>query len=478
MRRFFSILVMLTAGSALASCSTPTATPAGATATKPQTAESVDIRWFVGLGLEAGPEQRAALQSAADEFNRTVGQEKNIRLLLEVVYQGLAQDTLAARIDTGDGPDIVGPSGLAAAGAFHDQWLNLNPIIMTTGFDTSVFTRAMLEYYTSDDALTALPFAVNPSVVFYNVSLFNRSGYSYPPDSYHKAYFMPDGTETAWTWDTLAALARLMTVDGSGRNTADPDFSPKDIRQYGFTWEESNHPNYWGSYWSGGTMWDQDSKTAMTPEAWADAWQWTYDAIWSDPPFLAESSVENSPAFGSGKPFSAGKAAMTVQPFNRVPEPAGSWGWDIGVLPSYKDGISGRVEESAFRILKSSPHPQEAFTVLQYLTTTAVASLLVGDKESPAAFSAVPALISAQEDWKAAREAVMPWVYNLDAVLEGINYPDTPSVEGYAPNYREAWLRGAEFAQRLRTAPGLDLAIEIKAYEDALTAIFTKPDNS
>jgi multiple sugar transport system substrate-binding protein len=475
MRRYLTVCGVLAVGAAMASCKPSTETPA-ATATTAQTAETVEIQWFTGLGMEIDSNRQNAQQAVVDAFNATVGRENNIRLTLETVYSGLARDTLAARIEAGEGPDIVGPTGMVAASAFSDQWLDLDPYIAMSGFDTSVFPAALLDIYQPEGKTTALPFMANPSVVFYNVSLFNRYGYAYPPAQYGKGYLMPDGHEAVWSWDTLAELARLMTIDGSGNHAGDPGFDGGDIRQYGFTWQGYNHPNYWGGYWSDGSMWEEGRKAAKTPEEWKIAWQWTYDAIWGETPFMADASAEESPAFGDGAPFNSGKVAMAVTPFQYADYLGEEGTWDIAVLPSYEGAVSGRIEEAAFRILQTSRYPQEAFTVLQYLATAAVDPLLIGDEETPAAYDGVPAAKDKQETWKTAKAAIFSTVFHLNVVLDNLNRPAALPTELYMPNYPQAWARGNAFADRLRTTDGLDLEAEITAYEEDLTAIFAESE--
>ena len=41
------------------------------------------------------------------------------------------------------------------------------------------------------------------------------------------------------------------------RNSTQSGFNKNNIKQYGFTWNFLNHPNFWGSYWAGGSMVDR-----------------------------------------------------------------------------------------------------------------------------------------------------------------------------------------------------------------------------
>ena len=44
---------------------------------------------------------------------------------------------------------------------------------------------------------------------------------------------------------------------------------------------------------------------------------------------------------------------------------------------------------------------------------------------------------------------------NSDVLIAGLDYPDTPSAEGFMPNYQEAYNRGSIFANLLRGTSGL-----------------------
>ena len=100
--------------------------------------------------------------------------------------------------------------------------------------------------------------------------------------------------------------------------------------------------------------------------------------------------------------------------------------------------------------------------------------LIVGSEDMAAAYGAIPALTSAQEEWRAQKAIAFPWVQNLDTVIAGLSYPDVPSAEGYMPNYNEAWERGNTFSNLLRNTAGLDLDAEIATYLSDLQGIFDK----
>jgi hypothetical protein len=59
----------------------------------------------------------------------------------------LAADRLRADIAAGNPPDIVGPVSVAHADEFRDLWLDLEPLVQSTGYDLSDFNPALVDFY-------------------------------------------------------------------------------------------------------------------------------------------------------------------------------------------------------------------------------------------------------------------------------------------------------------------------------------------
>jgi multiple sugar transport system substrate-binding protein len=443
--------------------------------TEEQSSEQVEITWFVGLGTGTDPVQVGTEQAAVDKFNAS---QNHVRLTLQIVKYDEARDTLKAMIAAGNGPDVIGPVGWSNANPFEGQWLDLAPYIKESGFDTTQFNPALINMLTTEQGQIALPFSVYPSSIFYNTKLFDENGLYYPPAQYGQTYKMPNGSQVEWNWNTVRDVARLLSVDGSGRNATEAGFTKNDISNYGFTWQFENHPNYWGSYWAGGSMLAPGGSPghyrAQIPNAWKASWEWTYDAMWGDQPFMGSASAEGSSQFGSGNPFNSDQVAMTIQPIWYTCCILNLRDWDVAAMPAFNGKVGGRVDQDSFRIWKGTRHPVEAFQVLAYLVTEAVQDLIIGSKSKPAAYGALPALTALQSSWVASKKQSYPWVKNWNVVLAGLNYPDIPSAEGFMPNFEEAWYRGNTFTSLLRTTSGLNLAQEEQNYANDLTAIFNK----
>jgi multiple sugar transport system substrate-binding protein len=451
--------------------STQRSTPTPVAATPPG---RIPILWFGGLGTGSDPVQVAAQQAVVEDFNAS---QDRITLFFEIdPYSDPLVDIILYRMSRGEGPDIIGPVGVFGSNYFSGKLLDLSPLIESSDYDLSQFNPNLVEVYATPDGQISLPFAVYPSVLFFNRELFEKAGLMNPPARYGEKYRMPDGSEVEWTWDALRDIARLLTQDTSGKNALEPGFDKGRIAQYGFTWEYENHPNYWGSYWASGSMLasggSPGSYMAQVPDAWRAAWRWTYDAIWGDQPFMGSSAVEGSRDFAEGHPFDSGKVAMTIQPYWLTCCMNDLKTWEMAAMPAYKGVVAGRIDADTFYIWKGTKHPEEAFEVLAFLVREGVQKLIIGSQEMPAAFSSLPARTANQAAWLEIQRAKFPWVNNWDIVLAGLDYPDIPRAEGYVPNFMEAWIRGSDFGERLRGTGGLDLDQEIEEYLSDLTLIF------
>jgi multiple sugar transport system substrate-binding protein len=445
------------------------ATPAGASRADPEA--RIPIRWFIGLEGGMFGARIAVKEAVAAAFNNS---QDRIELKLEIIPHINAAEWFSEEIADGNGPDLVGPLSWAESHAFEGQWLDISPLLESEGFDDSIFHPALMDMYETSEGRAGLPFAVYPSALFFAKGLFQKAGLNFPPAAYGEPYTLPDGTVAEWNWETLAAIARRLTVDAAGKNSTEPGFQKDQIVQYGYTWQFEQHPNFWGSYFAGGSMLAPDGKTAQAPDAWVDAWKWTYAGIWGAQPFIPDQDVEGGNQYGGGNPFNSGRVAMTVGPVWYTCCMKLLRDWEAAAMPSYRGEVGGRIDGETFRIWKGTRHPQAAFAVLKYLVTEGARPLIFGTPDLPAHFGPVPALTSLQDEWLESGKLRFPWVKNWQVVLAGLDYPDLPGAERYVPNYSEAWSRGESFAKLLRTSARLNLDREIAVYLADLNLIFSR----
>jgi len=484
MRKLLLVLsILIVASMVLAACA-PTATEAPATEeamteeamteeamTEEAMGDVVQIRWFVGLGTGTDPAQITVQEEVVADFNAS---QDAIELVLEVVPYDSARDTLSTQIASGNGPDVIGPVGWGGSNFFNGQYLDMTDAIAATGFDTSIFSDELVKFYVTDEGQVGLPFAVFPAAMYYVPAMFDEAGLNYPPSAYGEMYVMPDGTEVAWDWNTVADIAKLLTVDVNGLNATEDGFDRTQIVQVGYVpqWQHAMHQvGFWGA--GAADFYDPATLEATIPDEAKQAWTYYFDGMWGDQPFIPTGALAGSPEFGGGNVFNSGKAAMgnTHMWYTCCLGDLAAAGveFQVGVLPANpNDGqVHGRVDADTFRIWKGTPHPNEAFEVVAYLITTAVPKL------APA-YGALPAIESEQQAFLDKQSETYPFVTSWQPMLDGLAYPDIPSAEGFMPNYNESWNRVGTFGDLMANDGTIDLDAEIATLESDLTTIFQK----
>jgi multiple sugar transport system substrate-binding protein len=321
---------------------------------------------------------------------------------------------------------------------------------------------------------------VFPAAVYYVPAFFDEAGLNYPPSTYGEKYVMPDGTEVDWSWDTLRDIARLLTVDENGLNATEEGFDREHIVQLGYNPTEQTHVLFQGTYLAGAAdIVSGDAKgnyESVMPDSWKEANKWIYDVMWGEQPFIATGALASAPEFGNGNVFNSAKAAMAAMPLWMTccldDFVANGNEFQAGVMPIGADGkVHSRVDADTFRILKTTAHPEEAFTVLSYLITTGADKLLP-------VYGAMPGIASKTEAFFATKSEEFPFVTpETWAVFQaGLAYPDSPSAEQYQPNWNEAWARQQTFYDLILNTPPdqLDFDAEWQRMVDDLNVIYNK----
>jgi multiple sugar transport system substrate-binding protein len=378
--------------------------------------------------------------------------------------------------------------GWGGANAFHGQWLDLAPYIEASNFDTSVFEPALLPFYQTDEGQVGLPFIVYPAAVYYVPVMFDKAGLNYPPQKYGEKYKWPNGNEEEWSWDTLAKVARQLTIDGSGHSTLDNNFNRNNIVQYGYTPQWQVHITYQASYIAGAAPIikgnAKNGYQSAIPASWKTANRWIYDGIWGPQPFIPSGLLDADPNFGTGNLFGAGKAAMTVTPiwYTCCLDGLKNAGltFEAAVLPVGADGKPhGHVDAETLFIWKGTKHPEAAFKALSYLLgPEGIQTLLVGSSNVQAAYVSLPANSKLQQPYIDGLLARYPFTTakTWNVFKAGLAYADIPSAEQYQPNRDEAWKREQAFFDLLRRTPPnqFDFDAEWQKMVDDLNKIYKK----
>lgn len=449
--------VAASASSAPASAGPATVPPGG----------PVEIRWYCCLGGGEAPEQKTVEDKVVADFNAS---HPNIHLTFEVVTYDQANGQLTTEIQSGNGPDIVGPVGIGGANAFHGQWLDLAPLITKYNYDLSGFPANVVDIYKLDEGQVGIPFAIYPSALFYKKGLFQEAGLSEPPHKYGDQYKMPDGSMVDWNYDTALKVAKLLTVDKNNKDATQAGFDPKKIAQWGLELQRDDLRGM-GAYFGSGSLAASDGKTVQIPDAWKAAWKYYYDAIWTDHVSLTGPQFESKDINPKDYPFFNGYTAMSENFLWSTYGVADAGDdWDLAAIPSYNGQVTAAFNADTFRILKGSKHPDEAFQVLSYLLGDAAPDLLK-------AYGGFPARTADQQAGIAALQSQFKNTVDWQVAIDGIGKADNPNFESYMPAYNESLGlvgSGGKYLTKWGNTAGLDMDKEIQSLQNELQAIWNK----
>lgn len=431
----------------------PTATPAP---------DKVQIYWYIGLGAGAQPAQIPLEKEWVEKFNKS---QDRIQLIPIIVDNKYARDNLTAQLAAGNAPDIVGPVGTAGRAAFPGQFLDLVPLIQEFKYDMSDIDPAFTEFYKEEGALVGLPFAIFPSAVYVNKDLFKEAGLNLPPQKVGEKYKWADGTEEEWNFDTVAKVARKLTVDANGNDATSAAFDPTKIVQWGYNMQWNDDPRAFGTFFC--AHYPVKDGKADIPECWNEAFKWYYDAIWGKQPFMPNQAATDSDLL-KGNAFSSGKVAMgqTHLWYTCCIDTKNVASLDVAVAPSFDGKTTAKMHGDTFAIMKDTKHPKEAFEVYQYMLGEGAADLYK-------IYGGLPARKGQQQEFFAGLdEKFAPNKINWQVFLDMIPFLDAPNHELGLPNNSKANDAFAKLGSDLRSNANLDVEKRIQEFINELNQIY------
>ena len=161
-----------------------------------------------------------------------------------------------------------------------------------------------------------------------------------------------------WNYDTAAQGRHEAHARQEQQGADDPAFDAKHIVQYGFEPQRDDLRTMGAAFFGKGKFLSDDGKTVQIPDAWAAAWKWVYDGMWTDH-FIMTGPVFQGQAFnGGGYAFNSGKVAMQenyLWDVCCVTDAGGNW--DLAALPSYNGTVTAPINADTFRITKEYQAP-------------------------------------------------------------------------------------------------------------------------
>jgi len=423
------------------------------------------VRWFIGLGSGGQPQQVAAEQKAANDFNAA---QKEIFLSVEIYDNKVASSILKTQIAAGTAPDIIGPVGVEGLNLFRDQLLDLSSLVASQNYDTSKVDPALNDFFKMGEgnALIGLPFATYPSYLYFNKDLFDEAKLPYPPTKVGEKYQGKD-----WDMAALRDLAMKLTVDKNGNDATNAAFDATSVIQWGFDMQWTNNsPLAETSLFGASSFVGADGKTAQIPEPVSVGEKWFNDGVWKDH-FIPNANQINSDLLDKGNEFESGNLAMDethswytccVNPAAPAKPKVKNFGFAI--TPSYNGKITAKLHADTFSLLKTSKHPDLAFKVM---------ALLLDSGDLITNYGAFPADKSKQQAFFDSVNASYPGIKLDWAVPQAmLAYPDIPNHQSWTPNYAKYNTAIQAFQNKYRTTAGTDIDAELSTLKTTLQGIF------
>ena len=177
-------------------------TPVGISSSKgPKNPNATKIQWWHAMGGSNG----TAVATLTDQFN-----DSQSDIYVDAIYQGSYDDALnkfKAGLPAKQGPHVMQVYDIGQRFMIDSQAIEpIQTFIDADKFDTSQFEAAILNYYTNDKKLSAMPFNTSNPILYYNKKAFTDAGLD------------PNAPPKTWE-EVLTTGAKLVKKDSSGKVT-------------------------------------------------------------------------------------------------------------------------------------------------------------------------------------------------------------------------------------------------------------------
>ena len=283
--------------------------------------------------------EKAGMEKIAEVFEK---ENPDIQVNVEVTPWSQYWTKLEAASTGGTAADIVTMlSSEFYNYASNDQLLNLSELTDNGDLDVAKYRPEIAELYTYDGDLYTIPKDVDSLGLWYNKTLFDEQGLSYPDET--------------WTWETLLETAKKLTDKENGK--------------YGFAAPNTGQDGYNSFVFQneGRFLSDDHESSTINEESTVEALQWFVDLSVKEGVSPTDDQLSENDAVTS---FQSGKVAMVVQ---------GSWmcsqfkdneytreNCDVAVLPKGKVRAT-QMNGKGYAISAQTKYPEAAKKFLTFL---------------------------------------------------------------------------------------------------------------
>ncbi|MGP1589538.1 extracellular solute-binding protein [Oribacterium sp. oral taxon 102] len=178
---------------------------------------------------------------------------------------------------------------------------------------------------------------------------------------------VPTTTDDAWSWDKFVSVAQQLTLDGNGKNAADPSFDSNNIVQYGVMFAPS-----WNTYMSfiysngGGYLNEECTEFGLQETEAAEVLQNFADLI--NVYHVAPSSIASNSMPSAASAIASGQAAMYLDgSWNHLDLSEAGCNWGVGVLP-ISENYTTYLDGGSLIIFKSTEHLDATIKLYKWIT--------------------------------------------------------------------------------------------------------------
>lgn len=308
--------------------------------------------------------EKAVIESAIASFTDQTGIEVEA-MIIPTDYETKLTTMIAAN----DAPD-VGYLGPPTA----NKWFNdghLYDIKELFESDPSTTEEEYIDgaIFRSGDSIIGVMNNLESFAIFYNKDAFAEAGIEEVPTT----------PEDAWTWEEFVEVAKKLTIDQEGRNALDPAFDPDNIRQYGVQMSQWSGP-FEALLLRNGTQYfpGMGDETGINTPAFNAVFQNIADLMHVHHVMPTPTAAESMPA--PAVSLQSRRYAMVIDgqwvcnDFAQVED----FEYGIAILPVMIDTTA--VYSGALGVIfASSEHPEEAWQLLQHITSVEASTELFRD---------------------------------------------------------------------------------------------------
>ncbi len=333
-----AIAASLVLSACAAAPAAPTSAPAPPAATKPASAEPVNLRVTVWSGNEKH------LQTMNDIAGAYKAKNPNVSVKFDVIPFADYLSKLTVQMSGNNPPDLGwvvenSAPALIDAGVLVD----LKPTLdKTQGYNFAEYSQPAMGLWQRGSTVYGIPFSTSPFFIVYNKDLFAKAGIDTPDK------LLAQGK---WNWEALAQASKAIQATGGGVY----GFQPIDSFPYNANIIAPVIRAY------GGDLWDATgAKCTLNSDGSIKAMQLIHDMLFKD---------KSAMPIGDKSDFYAGQVGMTTAQLSRLAKlDKAPFKWDVIPMPSGPAGDSQIVGQAALGVFRSGKNQAAALDFAAFMT--------------------------------------------------------------------------------------------------------------